>query len=95
MVGALKTPVAELWDDDQPDEESDAPEQYVTTIFGEQVPASLLQTGVFRGRRLERSDASADACDIGAVISPIRQNCLSISNKVYAAATRDWKCQYG
>ena len=37
----------------------------------------------------------ADACDIGAVISPLRQNCLSIANKVYAAATRDWKCQYG
>ena len=26
VVGALKTPVAELWDDDQPDEESDDPE---------------------------------------------------------------------
>ena len=52
-VGALKTPVAELWDDDQPEKEPDAPEQYVTTIFGEQVPASLLKTGRWRriGRR--------------------------------------------
>ena len=50
-VGALKTPVAGLWDDDQPDEESDAPEQYVTTIFGEQVPASLLNTKRRRGGR--------------------------------------------
>jgi hypothetical protein len=50
-VGALKTPVAELWDDDQPDEESDAPERYVTTIFGEQVPASLLNTKRRRGGR--------------------------------------------
>src|SRR4029077_17767170 len=33
----------------------------------------------------------ADAYDIGSVISPLRQNCLSIANKVYAAATRDWK----
>ena len=51
VVGALKTPVAELWDDDQPDEESDAPEQYVTSIFGKQVPASLLKTGRGRGVR--------------------------------------------
>jgi hypothetical protein len=53
VVGRLETPVAELWDDDQPEKESDAPEQYVTTIFGEQVPASLLKTGRWRriGRR--------------------------------------------
>jgi hypothetical protein len=51
VVGALKTSSVELWDDDQPDEESDAPEQYVTTIFGEQVPASLLKTGRGRGVR--------------------------------------------
>jgi hypothetical protein len=51
VVGTLKTPVAEPWDDDQPDEESDAPEQYVTTIFGKQVPASLLKTGRRRGGR--------------------------------------------
>jgi hypothetical protein len=51
VVGALKTPPAELSDDDWPDEESDAPEQYVTTIFGKQVPASLLKTGRGRGVR--------------------------------------------
>jgi hypothetical protein len=51
VVGRLETPPAELWDDDQTDEESDAPEQYVTTIFGEQVPASLLKTGRRRGGR--------------------------------------------
>jgi hypothetical protein len=52
VVGALKTPLADLWDDDQPDEESDAPEQYVTTIFGKQVPASRLNTKRRRfGRR--------------------------------------------
>ena len=52
-VGALKTPVAELTAETEPDEESDAPEPYVTTIFGEQVPASLLKTGRWRriGRR--------------------------------------------
>jgi hypothetical protein len=51
VVGALKTPPAELSDDDWPDEESEAPEQYVTTIFGKQVPASLLNTKRRRGGR--------------------------------------------
>jgi hypothetical protein len=37
----------------------------------------------------------ADACENVAVISPLRQSCLSIANKVYAAAKRDWKCRYG
>jgi hypothetical protein len=51
VVGELKTPSAELSDEPQP--ESDAPERwpYVTTIFGEQVPASLLKTGRRRGGR--------------------------------------------
>ena len=36
VVGALKTPVAELWDDDQPDEESDDPEYgpWINGLFG-------------------------------------------------------------
>ena len=37
----------------------------------------------------------ADTCENGAVIFPLRQSCLSIANKVYAAAKRDWKCRYG
>jgi hypothetical protein len=28
------------------------------------------------------------------VISPLRQNCLSVASKVYAAGKRDWKCRY-
>lgn len=53
VVGELKTLSAELSDEPQPDEESDAPERwpYITTIFGEQVPASLLKTGRRRGGR--------------------------------------------
>jgi hypothetical protein len=53
--GALKTPVAELTAETEPDEESDAPERgpYITTLFGEKLPASRLKTrrGRFGRRR--------------------------------------------
>jgi hypothetical protein len=55
VVGALKTPSADLWDEDRADEESDAPERgpYITTLFGEKLPASRLKTrrGRFGRRR--------------------------------------------
>jgi hypothetical protein len=37
----------------------------------------------------------ADASENAAVMSPLRQSCLSVANKVYAAGKRDWKCRYG
>jgi len=51
--GALKTPVADLWDEDRPDEQPDAPEDgpYIDTLFGERVPASLLNPKRRRGGR--------------------------------------------
>jgi hypothetical protein len=44
-----------------------------------------------RGEKL----LDADACENGAVIFLLRQSRLSIANKVYAAAKRDWECRYG
>jgi hypothetical protein len=41
-----------------------------------------------------RHSSLAGARENGAVISPLRQNCLSIANRAYAAATRDWKCRH-
>ena len=46
-----------------------------------------------RGGREKLLDA--DTCENGAVIFPLRQSCLAIANKVYAAAKRDWKCRHG
>ena len=45
-VGALKTPSGERGDEDQLDEQPDAAERgrYVTSIFGEKIPASRLKT---------------------------------------------------
>jgi hypothetical protein len=45
--GALKTPVADLWDEDQPDEQPDAPEDgpYIKDLFGDLIPVSRLKTG--------------------------------------------------
>jgi hypothetical protein len=54
VVGALKTPSADLWNEDQPEEQPDAPERgpFVTSIFGEKVPVSRLKTKRRRfGRR--------------------------------------------
>jgi len=42
-----------------------------------------------------RQSWHADACENGAVISPVRQSCLSIANKVYAAAKKRLECRYG
>ena len=46
-------------------------------------------------RRRREKLLDADTCENGAVIFPLRQSCLAIANKVYAAAKRDWKWRYG
>ncbi len=55
VVGALKTPSADLSDEDQPDEQPDAPEDgpYLISMFtGKPIPVSRLKTGRRRfGRR--------------------------------------------
>ena len=53
VVGPLGTTSAQLPDEDQPDEEQDDPSEgpYITSLFGEKIPASRLKT---KGRRFGR-----------------------------------------
>ena len=46
VVGALGKTSAQLPDEDQPDEEQDDPSEgpYITSLFGEKIPASRLKT---------------------------------------------------